>query len=132
MTDKYAESFEVGEYVYQTNIGESTTNVILAKEWVDYMGGYWNYNIKNLSGWRPHFKLSKGNPEDVRMTKDEKIAHQQSKINGLLERLKECEESLRKYSHETPWNTCEAYCLHDFGVKAKEYFKKYNGDKKND
>ena len=64
--------------------------------------------------------------------------HQQSKINELLERLKECEESLLFYANNKNlhgskssiiYERCEvngSYCL-DLGNRAGLYFKKYEG-----
>lgn len=76
--------------------------------------------------------------------------HQQSKINELLERLKECEEALKFYASDTPWEApmYPSYgrrlaTIHDKdvsefiaktghrwnvgGKRAREYFKKYEG-----
>lgn len=73
------------------------------------------------------------------------IRAQQKEIDELLERLKECEESLGFYADEgsygidTNHNTGNTFVeefngleWQDIGKRAREYFKKYNGDKKDE
>jgi hypothetical protein len=92
--EKAKAAFEIGDYVYQTNIGKSTTNIVTNREWVNYMGGYWNYKIKNIFGWVPEFKLSKGKPEDVRMTKDERIEKLQAELDWHKKELARVDHEL--------------------------------------
>lgn len=75
------------------------------------------------------------NPFDEKMGQASKVEaiqytfeYQQSKINELLERLRECEESLRYINDEA------APPMHKFTeielkmvMKSREYFKKYEG-----
>ena len=66
------------------------------------------------------------------------------KINELLERLRECEESLGFYADKKNWGGTvsikEQIVIHPKdhesykygGKRARDYFAKYSGDKKND
>lgn len=97
------------------------------------------------------------NPFDEKMGQASKVEaiqytfeHQQSKINELLERLRDAEEALKFYANDTPWEApmYPSYgrrlaTIHDKdvsefiaktghrwnvgGKRARAYFKKYEG-----
>jgi len=75
---------------------------------------------------------------------EEKVREQQKEIDELLERLRECEESLGFYADKKNWGGTvsikEQIVIHPKdhesykygGKRARDYFAKYSGDKKND
>lgn len=109
MKDKYTESFE------------------------DFYENYQGYENAVEKDEKDYYASSK-----VSISRDT-FTHQQSKINELLERLKECEESLGFYANDkTSWDASKiipqdreqfgtGVSILIGGKRARLYFKKYEG-----